>query len=93
MQILKGTAMAKDYENNEQDFIPLTAESYVLLCVRFLELLSSKIIIERFTSESPLSSIISPDWGGIKNFEITEKIIRRMKELNTWQGRLHNIQV
>lgn len=93
MQILKGTAMAEDYENNAKDFLPLTAESYILLCVRFLELLSSEIVIERFTSESPLSSIISPDWGGIKNFEISEKIIRKMKELNTWQGRLHDIQV
>ncbi|MFH2142036.1 MAG: TIGR01212 family radical SAM protein [Bacteroidota bacterium] len=87
MQILKNTAILDDFVNNSNDFLSFTVDEYLSLCISFLELLSPDIIIERFTSESRLNSVIAPNWGGVKNFEITEKVVKKMKELNTWQGR------
>ncbi len=41
--------------------------------------------IERFASQSPKSLLIAPDWE-LKNYELTEKVIKRFWERKTWQG-------
>jgi len=47
------------------------------------------MIIERFISESPLDLLIAPKWNGLKNFEIVDKIEKRMKENDTYQGKYY----
>ena len=86
LQIVKNTIMAKDFEAKPQDYQLFTLENYIGFVVRFLEKLSPKIIVERFTSEAPAEMLIAPKWGRIKNFEIVHKIEKRLKELNTFQG-------
>ncbi len=88
LQIIKGTRMAKQFAENSGMFDLFSAEEYIDFVVRFSELLNPQIIIERFISESPFDMLIAPKWGGMKNFEIVAKIIKRFNELNTWQGRL-----
>jgi len=88
LQIIKNTVMAKQYKDNPNQFSLFTSESYIELVVKFLENLNPNIIIERFISESPKDLLIAPKWDRIKNFEIVSKIEKRLKELNTWQGRL-----
>ena len=53
------------------------------------ELLPPEIIVERFVSQSPKELLIAPDWG-LKNYEFTAKLEKRMKERDTWQGKLFN---
>jgi len=43
--------------------------------------------IERFVSQSPKELLIAPEWG-LKNFEFTAKIEKRLKERDARQGRL-----
>jgi len=88
LQLIKGTKMAKDYLANPCDFHFYTLDEYIDLCVDFAELLDPEIVIERFASQSPKSLLIAPDWG-IKNNEITVKILRRFNERKTWQGRYY----
>ncbi|MCF6184361.1 MAG: TIGR01212 family radical SAM protein [Bacteroidales bacterium] len=88
LQIIKGTRTAKQYSENPEMFNLFSAKEYIDFVVRFSELLNPQIIIERFISESPSDMLIAPKWGGLKNFEIVAKIIKRFNELNTWQGRL-----
>jgi len=91
LQVIKGTKLEYLYNQNP-DLIKLyTVEEYVDLTIDFLEYLSPDIIIERFTSESPLNKVIVPKWGGLKNFEVVEKIRKRLIERETWQGRLFTI--
>ena len=45
------------------------------------------IAIERFVSQSPAELLIAPNWG-IKNYEFTARLLKRMKERDTWQGKL-----
>ncbi len=87
LQILKGTKMAKQFAENPNIFHQFSADEYIDLVIDFLELLSPSIMLERFISESPREMIISPNWNGLKNFQIVDKIIKRMKVRNTFQGK------
>ena len=87
LQIHKGTLLAKQYEENPDDFFLYTAAEYIDLVVDYLELLNPAIIVERFISQAPQELLIAPKWG-LKNFEFVAKVEKRLKERNTWQGRL-----
>ena len=87
LQIVRGTKMAEQYSEHPEWFHLYTANEYIDLVIDFLERLSPKIAIERFVSQSPKNLLIAPDWG-LKNFEFTAKIENRLKERDTWQGRL-----
>ena len=55
--------------------------------IDYIEHLRRDLVLERFVSQSPKELLIAPDWG-LKNYEFTERMKRRMLERNTWQGRL-----
>ena len=60
---------------------------YIDLVIDYIEHLRRDLVLERFVSQSPKELLIAPDWG-LKNYEFTERMKRRMLERNTWQGRL-----
>jgi len=87
LQVIKATAMAKDYIDNPQDYNLFDVDIYIELMIKFLENLRPNIIVERFASESPPDMIIAPKWNGVKNYAITDKIRNEMLRRNTWQGK------
>jgi len=87
LQLVKGTVMARQYAENPEMFKMMTAAEYIELVIDFLERLNPEIAVERFVSQSPEQLLIAPHWG-LKNFEFVHKIEKRLKERNTWQGRL-----
>jgi radical SAM protein (TIGR01212 family) len=88
LQIIKGTAMAKEFRSSPESFHLFSPDEYIDLCVDFAERLNPEIYIERFTSQSPKELLIAPAWDQ-KNYVITEKIVKRLRERGTWQGRLY----
>ncbi len=88
LQINKATEMERQYRLQPEMFQLFTPESYLQLVVRFLELLSPSIVIERFLSEAPLDMLIAPRWNGPKNFEFVEKVKKELNRQKTWQGKL-----
>lgn len=88
LQLIKGTRMASEFEQNPKDFHLYEADEYIELCIDFLEHLRPGIVLERFASQSPKELLIAPDWG-LKNYEFTEKIKKRMAERKTFQGKLY----
>jgi hypothetical protein len=86
LQIIRGTAMAKQFEQHPEWFHLTTMEAYIDAVIDFLELLSPAIAMERFASQSPHSLLIAPDWG-TKNHEFVVKLQRRMEERDTFQGK------
>lgn len=88
LQLIKGTRMAVEYEESPEDFSLFSLDGYVETVVDFVERLSPKIVLERFASSSPKELLIAPDWG-IKNYELVEMVKRRMRERDTWQGKLY----
>ena len=87
LQIHKGTVLEKQYRDHPEQFHIFTAEEYIELVVDYLELLNPEIIVERFISQSSPDLLIAPKWG-LKNFEFVAKVEKRLKERDTWQGRL-----
>jgi radical SAM protein (TIGR01212 family) len=91
LQIIKGTKMAKEFAQNPKNFNLFTVDEYVDEVINMLQNLRTDIILERFSSESPQNLLIAPKWGGLKNFEITDKIRNKMKKENIYQGVNFNI--
>ena len=79
--------MAKEYKLLPESFSIFQLEEYIDLCVDFSELLNPNFYIDRFASQSPKDMLIAPDWG-VKNHVLTQMIVKRFKERNTYQGRL-----
>lgn len=79
LQIVKGTAMARQYARQPADFHLYTIDEYVALVVDFLHHLRPDIAVERFTSQSPKDLLIAPDWG-LKNYEFVEKVKKRLAQ-------------
>lgn len=88
LQLVRHTKMAEQFESNPECFNLYTVDEYIDLAIEFLERLNPAIAIERFVSQSPKELLIAPDWG-LKNFEFTAQIEKRLDEKNTWQGRLY----
>lgn len=89
LQLVRGTRMADEYAACPGDFHLFGLDEYIEVVVDYLENLRPDIVVERFASQSPKELLIAPDWG-LKNHELVDKIKRRMRERDTWQGRCFN---
>lgn len=85
MQIIRGTRLAQMYAENP--FHLYTPEEYSELIMRYLEHLSEDMVVERFASQSPKEMLIAPKWG-LKNYELTNLIVNKMKREGRRQGSL-----
>ena len=86
LQLIKGTRMAAEHEKKPEDFHLYTADEYIDLVIDYVEHLRPDIVLERFISQSPRELLIAPDWG-LKNHEFTDKVKKRMRERDAWQGK------
>lgn len=83
LHILRGTKLAKMYENNE--FRALTREEYVDIIVDALEILPKETIIQRLTGDGAKDSLIAPLWS-LKKFCVLNEIDKEMVRRNSYQG-------
>jgi len=86
LQLIRHTKMAQQFEENPEEFHLYSVDEYIDLCIDFIERLNPKFVLERFVSQSPKELLIAPDWG-LKNFEFTAKVNKRIAERNSWQGK------
>lgn len=85
LQLIKGTRLADQVACREVQVQQWSAAEYIEVCLEFIKHLSPNIAIERFVSQSPAELLISPRWG-LKNYEFTNLLNRRVKELGVKQG-------
>ncbi len=90
LQIIKGTAMEREYEQNPEDFLTFTLDGYVDFFVDFLEHLRPDLYIERFAGEVPPRFVNHTPWGLIRNTELLRLLEQRLLQRETFQGRLYN---
>lgn len=83
LHILKGTRLAKMYENNE--FKTLTRDEYVDIIVDALELLPKETIIQRLTGDGAKDDLVAPLWS-LKKFCVLNEIDKEMVRRNSYQG-------
>ncbi len=89
LQIVTGTAMAKDYSINPTDYDLFSFEDYINFIVNFTEKLNHNFIIERFAGEVPPRYLAGPGWGLIRNDQINVAIEKELEKRNTWQGKYY----
>lgn len=87
LQIVRHSLMEQQYAERPEAFRLYGAAEYAELVVDYLEHLRGTIAVERFASQTPAELLVAPAWG-LKNYEFTEIVKRRMRERATWQGRL-----
>jgi radical SAM protein (TIGR01212 family) len=89
LQIIKGTAMEKEFKDNPGDFELFTWEEYLNFFISFLERLNPAFVVERFTGEAPPRFLTGKGWGKKRTDQIVNLIEKRLEEIDTWQGRLY----
>ncbi|MDO9339989.1 MAG: TIGR01212 family radical SAM protein [Bacteroidales bacterium] len=89
LQVIKGTIMEKEFQNNPDDFELFTWEEYLDFFISFLERLNPAFVVERFTGEAPPRFLTGEGWGKKRTDQIVNLIEKRLEELDTWQGRLY----
>ena len=89
LQIIKGTPMELEYQRNPGDFKLFSWDEYLDFFIRFLERLNPAIVVERFTGEAPPRFLAGEVWGKKRTDQLVNLIEKRLKELDTWQGRLY----
>ena len=89
LQLIRGTRMAREYDEHPEDFHLYTVDEYINLAIDYIERLPETMVVERFISQSPRSLLIAPDWG-MKNYQFVDRLRRCMQERGAWQGRLYH---
>ncbi|HSH52547.1 MAG TPA: TIGR01212 family radical SAM protein [Bacteroidales bacterium] len=87
LQIIKGTAIEKEYHTHPENFTFFELSEYIDFFVRFIERLNPDFVVERFAGEVPPRFLAGPGWGLIRNDQILVKFEKKLQELNTWQGK------
>ena len=85
LQIIRHTAMEKEFIMHPEQFKFYTSHEYAELAVDFLERLNPRIAVDRFISQSPKELLIAPDWG-LKNHEFTALVNRQFALRQSKQG-------
>ena len=83
MQIIRGTLLAKEYM--EHPFHLYTVDEYLNVICEYVKRLRKDLVLERFVSQSPEGLLIAPKWG-LKNYEFTNLLVRKMIDENIKQG-------
>lgn len=83
LQVLRGTALAKSWE--EGHFRVSTSDEYLSLLARYICRLRSDLVLERFFSSSPMQMVIAPQWG-IPPSILNKKLAELMGEKGWHQG-------
>jgi radical SAM protein (TIGR01212 family) len=92
LQLIRYTKMAQQQTEQPELFHRYEVDEYVDLCIDFLERLHPDMVVERFVSQSPKELLAVPGWG-LKNFEFTAKVNKRIKERRSYQGKLFHRSV
>lgn len=82
--LVKGSSMEKTHP----DYISFDSmDDYIDILINALEIIPSDITVHRISADAPRDILISPQWS-YKKRTILNAIHRKMREKNTWQGRL-----
>lgn len=90
LQLIRGTRMAREYEQHPEDFHLFGVEEYIDLVVDYVEHLRPDIVLERFVSQSPKELLIAPHWG-LKNYEFNHLVQKKMRLLGAYQGKKYEM--
>lgn len=89
LQMVRGTAMEREFEEHPGDFLRLPLDGYLDLVADILERLRPDLYIERVAGEVPPRFVKEMQWGLVRNFQILHMLDDKLIERGTYQGRLY----
>ena len=88
LHVLENTDLADYYK--KEGFSVLSQKEYVELIIDCLEYLPQNVVIHRLTGDGPRKLLLAPEWS-IHKKQVLKQIQRRLKERDTYQGRLSEL--
>ncbi len=88
LQILRGTAMAAQYDAHPEEFRFWSLEEYLDLMVEIMRRLRPDLIVERFAGEAPPRFHHGPNWGMIRNEQLWQQLEKRFLDKMAYQGEI-----
>lgn len=86
LQLIRGTAMAREYLEKPEDFISFSLEDYLHLMMEILERLNPALVVERIAGEVTPGMDVREGWG--LRYDGVLKIFEDILEQhNSWQGK------
>ncbi|MFA8299704.1 MAG: TIGR01212 family radical SAM protein [Hyphomicrobiales bacterium] len=87
LQVMHGTLMAEDYEQNPEDFKFFELDEYIQFISNYLETLNPNFVVERFASEAPPRYVLgSADWG-LRNDQVVIEVEKELRRRGSYQGK------
>ena len=85
LQVIASTPLHEGYRSGRITVDPFTMDDYLELCVKIIGIVPRRIAIERFLASSPPEKVVAPKWG-IKNYQFTNLLLNKLKEINSLNG-------
>ncbi|MGE5492572.1 MAG: TIGR01212 family radical SAM protein [Actinomycetota bacterium] len=85
LQMVRGTALAREWQKNPEAVPLLDEESYIRLLADFVECLSPDILLQRLGSEVPPALKLAPHWN-LRLSELAPRLTAELAARGTWQG-------
>ena len=79
--------MAEEFAARPEDFVRWTLDGYIDLLSDILERLRPDIAVGRLAASVPPRYLAVPGWG-VKAAELSSRLDARLRERDTWQGKL-----
>ncbi len=86
LQLIKGTAMAKEYEEKSEDFIQFSMEEYLKLMMKIVERLNPSLVVERIAGEVAPGMSVGEGWG-VRYDIVLNAFEQLLEQHDTWQGK------
>ena len=88
LQLIRGTAMAREFKDRPEEFDLYSLDDYIGLVISFVERLNPAIMIDRISGEAPPRMLDDPRSWSLRSNEILKLFGKGLEERKTWQGRL-----
>ena len=88
LQIIYGTAMAREFKENPGDFMDFTMEQYLQLMMEIIERLNPDLVVERIAGEVTPGMGVREGWG-MRYDRVLSRFEALLEENDSWQGKLY----
>ena len=86
LQLIHGTAMAREYKEKPEDFLEFSIEDYLLLMMEMLGKLNPEFVVERIAGEVSPELALREGWG--VRYDVVLKRFEELLEIHdSWQGK------
>ena len=91
LQLFRGTALAREWDEHPERFRFWTIEEYLDLFVEILRRLRPDIVVERFAGEAPPRYHHTEGWGLVRNEQLLAMLDKRLELRGVHHGDIFNI--